>query len=159
MKIKQRRLSHQEKSELFKMYETGKYTGVDLAKIFNISSVATNALLRRHGYKAKTQSELQRKYSINETFFDIIDTQEKAYVLGLLYADGYNNTDRNSVSLGLKETDREILDKVRKITILDTFIFLKKHKTLKIFPRSTRKKDRTERIELFIINDILKFLK
>lgn len=112
MKTKQRRLSHQEKSELFKMYETGKYIGVDLAKIFNISSVATNALLRRHGYKAKTQSELQRKYSINETFFDIIDTQEKAYVLGLLYADGYNNTDRNSVSLGLKETDREVLDKI-----------------------------------------------
>jgi len=112
MKTKQRRLSHQEKSELFKMYETGKYTGVDLAKIFNISSVATNTLLRRHGYKAKTQSELQRKYSINETFFDIIDTQEKAYVLGLLYADGYNNTDRNSVSLGLKETDREVLDKI-----------------------------------------------
>lgn len=112
MKEKQRRLSHQEKSELFKMYETGKYTGVDLAKIFNVSSVATNTLLRRHGYKAKTQSELQRKYPIEEDFFDEIDTEEKAYVLGLLYADGYNNTDRNSVSLGLKETDREILDKI-----------------------------------------------
>lgn len=38
--------------------------------------------------------------------------KKKAYILGLLYADGYNDTDRNSVSLGLKETDREVLDKI-----------------------------------------------
>ena len=59
----------------------------------------------------KTQSELKRKYPIDETFFDIINTQEKAYTLGLLYADGYNNTDRNSVNLSLKESDKEILEK------------------------------------------------
>lgn len=110
--MKQRRLSHREKTELFAKYETGKYTGTDLAKHYNISPVAANALLRRHGYKAKSHSELQRKYDIDEAFFDIIDTQEKAYVLGLLYADGYNNTDRNSVNLGLKESDKEILEKI-----------------------------------------------
>lgn len=107
--MKQRRLTHQEKSELFAKYETGKYTGADLAKEYLISSVAVNALLRRNGYKAKAQSELQRKYDINETFFDIIDTEEKAYFLGFLYADGYNNTDRNSVNLSLKESDKDIL--------------------------------------------------
>lgn len=108
--MKQRRLSHREKTELFTKYETGKCTGADLAEYYNISSVAVNALLRRHGYKAKTQSQLQRKYSINETFFDVIDTEEKAYFLGFLYADGYNNTDRNSVALSLKEDDKEILE-------------------------------------------------
>ena len=110
--MKQIRLTHKEKSELFTKYETGKYTGTDLAKHYNISSVAVNALLRRNGYKAKSQSELQRKYNVDETFFDVIDTEEKAYVLGLLYADGYNNTDRNSINLGLKETDKEILEKI-----------------------------------------------
>jgi len=112
MKEKQRRLSHQEKNELFRMYETGNYTGKQLSEIFPISQVAINALLRRNGYEAKPQSELQRKYPIVEDFFDEIDTEEKAYILGLLYADGYNNTDRNSVSLGLKETDREVLNKI-----------------------------------------------
>lgn len=112
MKIKQRRLSHEEKTELFKLYETGKYTSVDLSKMFPISYVAINALLRRNGYKAKSQSELQRKYSIVEDFFDEINTQEKAYILGLLYADGYNNTDRNSINLTLKESDKEILLKI-----------------------------------------------
>ena len=110
--MKQRRLTHQEKSELFTKYETGKFTAVDLAKEYPVSSTAINRLLRRHGYKAKSQSELQRKYNIDETFFDVINTEEKAYVLGLLYADGWNQTERNSISLGLKETDREVLDKI-----------------------------------------------
>ena len=115
MKQKQRRLSHQEKSELFRMYETGKYSGNQLTNYFPISQVAINSLLRRNGYVAKSASELKRKYPIQEDFFDVIDTQEKAYILGLLYADGYNNTDRNSINLSLKESDKEILDKITKL--------------------------------------------
>ncbi len=112
MKEKQRRLSHEEKTELFEMFKTGKYSGNQLTNYFPISQVAINGLLRRNGYDAKSASELKRKYPIVEDFFDDINTEEKAYILGLLYADGYNDTNRNSVSLGLKETDREILDKI-----------------------------------------------
>ena len=112
MNTKQRRLSHQEKNELFKMFETGDYTGTKLSEIFNVTPNAVCSLLKRNGYKSKSPSELKRKYPIQEDFFDKIDTEEKAYILGLLYADGYNNTDRNSVSLGLKETDKEVLDKI-----------------------------------------------
>ena len=113
MKAKQRRLSHQEKTELFSLYKTGNYTGSDLSKIFPISVTAINRLLRRNGHKAKPQSELQRKYKIDETFFNTIDTEEKAYTLGLIYADGCNQTERNSVILSLKEDDKEILEKIR----------------------------------------------
>lgn len=115
MKIKQRRLSHSEKSQLFEMFETGNYSGNQLSKYFPISQVAINNLLRRNGYDAKSASELKRKYPIQEDFFDVIYTEEKAYTLGLLYADGCNQTDRNSVSLGLKETDKEILDKITSL--------------------------------------------
>ena len=113
--MKQRRLSHREKTELFAKYETGKFTAVDLAKEYPISSTAINGLLRRHGYKAKSQSELQRKYNIDETFFDVIDTEEKAYFLGFLYADGCNATNRNAVILSLKEDDRDILEKLNSL--------------------------------------------
>ena len=113
--MKQRRLTHKEKNELFAKYETGKYTATDLAAIYPVSNVAISALLKRHGYKSKSQSELQRKYDINKTFFDKIDTEEKAYFLGFLYADGYNNTDRNSVNLSLKEDDKEILEKLNNL--------------------------------------------
>ena len=112
MKVKQRRLSHEEKIELFKLFETDNYTGKQLSELFPISSVAINNLLRRNGYKSKSQSELQRKYPIVEDFFDKIDTEEKAYILGLLYADGCNQTERNSVIISLKEDDKEILEKI-----------------------------------------------
>jgi len=115
MLIKQRRLSLEEKINLFSLFETGNYTGLGLSKIFPISGTAISALLKRHGYISKSQSELQRKYPIVEDFFDVIDTQEKAYVLGLLYADGYNDTNKNSVALSLKESDKEILDKITKL--------------------------------------------
>ena len=110
MKEKQRRLSHEEKSKLFAMFETGKYSGNQLTNYFPISQGAINNLLRRNGYPAKSASELKRKYPIVEDFFDVIDIEEKAYFLGFLYADGYNNTDRNSVALSLKEEDKEILE-------------------------------------------------
>lgn len=97
------------------MYETGNYTAIELGKLFPITNVAISALLKRNGYKAKSQSELQRKYSILENFFDNIDTEEKAYILGLLYADGCNQTNRNSVSLSLKETDKDILERITSL--------------------------------------------
>ena len=115
MKEKQRRLSHSEKSQLFEMYETGNYSGNQLSKYFPISQVAINKLLRINGYDAKSASELKRKYPIVEDFFDEIDTEEKAYVLGLLYADGWNHTERNVVGIGLKESDKEILDKITSL--------------------------------------------
>ena len=66
MKEKQRRLSHEEKTELFEMFKTGKYSGNQLTNYFPISQVAINSLLRRNGYVAKSASELKRKYPINE---------------------------------------------------------------------------------------------
>jgi hypothetical protein len=56
------------------------------------------------------------KYKIRENWFDEIDNEAKAYVLGLLFADGCNNTDKyHSVSITLKENDKHILDTISKL--------------------------------------------
>jgi len=31
------------------------------------------------------------KYDVNDCFFETIDTEQKAYILGFIYADGYNS--------------------------------------------------------------------
>ena len=54
------------------------------------------------------------QYTFDTHFFDEINTQEKAYVLGFLFADGYNYEKRGVVSLSLQEKDKEILDKISK---------------------------------------------
>lgn len=60
----------------------------------------------------KLSYQKQRKYMIDENFFNIIDTEEKAYILGFLFADGYNNKKLGSVVLTLQENDKDILDKM-----------------------------------------------
>lgn len=53
-----------------------------------------------------------RKYSFNEKYFDKINSSNKAYFLGFLYADG--NIFKNVVSLKLSEKDVGILNLLNK---------------------------------------------
>lgn len=49
-----------------------------------------------------------------EDYFDVIDTENKAYYLGLLLADGSKATGRNAVSIDLQEPDSYILNTLRE---------------------------------------------
>jgi len=55
------------------------------------------------------------KYTHNDKVFDDIDTEEKAYWLGFLYADGAVNGKRPCVALGLAVRDLEHLKKFRDL--------------------------------------------
>jgi hypothetical protein len=55
-----------------------------------------------------------RKYSLNESFFENIDSEEKAYVLGFVYADGNNKTQGSGLMFTLNTEDIEILEKIKK---------------------------------------------
>lgn len=56
-----------------------------------------------------------RKYGLNEYYFDVIDTEDKAYMLGFIYADGNNLFQTNRISIHLSKTDEEILKKFSQI--------------------------------------------
>ena len=56
---------------------------------------------------------MKTKYTVNKDYFNVIDTHEKAYILGLFYADGYNNEKRGRIVLNLQECDEEILLKIK----------------------------------------------
>lgn len=58
-------------------------------------------------------SDVKKKYHINQNYFDHIDTAEKAYFLGLFYADGTVSKKRNTVSLSLQEADVHILESLK----------------------------------------------
>lgn len=45
------------------------------------------------------------KYNVNETFFDCIDSEEKAYWLGFIYADGCVTKDKKYLYINLSPTD------------------------------------------------------
>lgn len=57
--------------------------------------------------------ERLRKYPIDDTIFKEIDTQEKAYILGFLFADGTVNGKISQVRLKLQSRDEGILEKIK----------------------------------------------
>ena len=92
------------------MYKNGMST-VKIGEQYNCSYQAICSVLNKCGIARDWNSA--RKYSLNEHYFDTIDTPNKAYILGILYADGYNNTKAHTVSLQLQEEDKGILDDIK----------------------------------------------
>lgn len=53
------------------------------------------------------------RYTCNEQYFSKIDTHEKAYILGFLWADGHNNP-RSGLQISLQNRDIEVLENIKK---------------------------------------------
>jgi surfactin synthase thioesterase subunit len=60
-------------------------------------------------------NERSRKYQLKKDYFDSINTPEKAYFLGILYADGCNSPETNSVRLILTESDKTLLEQLSNL--------------------------------------------
>jgi len=61
--------------------------------------------------------QFKRKYTLDETIFEKIDTFEKAQFLGLIYSDGTMASRNKTISIRLREDDIEYLDKWRDILL------------------------------------------
>lgn len=55
----------------------------------------------------------RKKFSIKDDFFEKIDTEEKAYILGFISSDGYINRKLNHIKVDLKYIDKDILLKIK----------------------------------------------
>jgi intein/homing endonuclease len=53
-----------------------------------------------------------RKYRFNDSFFETINTEEKAYILGWIWSDGYIRNNNQQFGLALNSKDRNILEKI-----------------------------------------------
>lgn len=69
---------------------------------------------------------MRRTYQLNESFFDIIDSEEKAYFLGFLFADGCNVLHRNRISIGLNEKDYTLLKRLNDLLFKENCIKINK---------------------------------
>lgn len=65
-------------------------------------------VLLYNGYNVENK---QNRTKFNETIFDSIDTEEKAYWLGFIFADGYISSSKYTFEISLKGTDKHHLDK------------------------------------------------
>jgi intein/homing endonuclease len=86
------------------------YGGISVTTVYKILK-KTNIRFK-HRYEYKNSWKFQIK---DVNFFNIIDTEEKAYFLGFLYADGSVHSNCNRVSLKLQKRDKEILEKLSQL--------------------------------------------
>lgn len=92
---------------IVRQYVDDKISADKLATLYPVSAGFIKKLLKQHGVKLRTRSEMSTKLSKNESFFSIIDTEAKAYWLGFLYADGCVTRGRLlTVSLNVRDIDR-----------------------------------------------------
>jgi len=82
-----------------------------VAEYFNVSISPINRILKLNGFELTN-----RRYYVNHNYFDIIDTEEKAYWLGFLYADGYirERKSGNSLEMKLSIKDKHHLERFRE---------------------------------------------
>jgi len=75
-------------------------------------------LLTRLAESVKSTRRTKNEYIIDETFFNVIDTEEKAYFLGLLMADGNVSTSNGRawhMSISIDSNDAYLLKRLRDL--------------------------------------------
>jgi len=93
---------------------------------YNISYKLLHKILINNDYKIRDNTYNSKVYTCNENYFKFIDTPEKAYWLGFMYADGYV-TKQGKFGLSLKSCDEYILYQFKNDLNSDSSI--KKYKT------------------------------
>lgn len=100
-------LSKELVTELCNLYISGKPIE-QLSQIYKISYAQTYLILQSNKIKMRSNREDYAKFIYNVNYFSQINTEDKAYFLGLLFADGNISKKRNSVTISLKLSDSHI---------------------------------------------------
>lgn len=115
------------------IYFDNNYFKMDEKEILAINDYVCNNLnlsdiKKKYGYKHETFKKKLKVLSIkqnshlkniNEDFFNEIDNEEKAYILGFILADGYINEPKGFIRIKVSNKDIDILKKMSKVFRLD----------------------------------------
>lgn len=100
---------HQYDQQIIQLYKSDHYMKM-IARKLNVDTCVVKRVLKENNIPLKTKH--YRKHLIKEDFFDLIDQEEKSYILGFLFADGCVRKDKCNICLCIKDTDRAILIKI-----------------------------------------------
>lgn len=111
---KKKIFSEDETLKIIADYREGK-SSIEIASEMDISHHIIINVLKENNITIRSIGESSRKYFVNDFYFDKIDSYEKAYVCGLLWSDGCNKRDRDTITLTLQESDKHILDTLTEL--------------------------------------------
>lgn len=90
-----------------KMYEEG-YDLTDISEKTGVNRQTVLSYLNESNVQIRTYSETSRKYSLNENYFDNIDTLEKSYWLGFVFSNGFYFKTHGSDTINLSISNNKI---------------------------------------------------
>lgn len=92
-----------------------------IAKELELDPTTICRILKRNNIDLKGAGHFNRQYGINEDFFNVINTEEKAYFLGFWYADGYVHSNRTCIRLCLHKQDIDVLHKFKSLVFTGNY--------------------------------------
>lgn len=108
------KISTEKSEQIISLYNSGLGSYL-ISKKLDISKTTVLDYLRKNNIQRRDNNgSLQRRYNLNQNYFNQINTPSKAYILGILYADGSLYKDEWKLSIGLVEKDIEVLNFISK---------------------------------------------
>lgn len=97
-----------------------KKLGVSMVAFYNArKKLKIKSYFEKTGNRFNSAGEIYQFKKYNERYFELIDSPDKAYFLGLLASDGNISPRLTAVRIALKEDDQDILEKFREYLGID----------------------------------------
>ncbi|SHJ48539.1 hypothetical protein [Tepidibacter formicigenes] len=101
-------LTEVDKNNIIIMFNKG-FEFKDIIEALQVSKRSVARVLK----EAEINTKRRNRYTLNEFYFKEIDSQEKSYILGLLYADGFVGNEKfNNIVISLIEQDKCLLERI-----------------------------------------------
>lgn len=125
-----KKFTKEQEQEITLRYKNGEKS-TSLAKEFNCAYATVLNIVKRNNEQTKSKSEGRRVYNCNDNYFSLINSEDKAYFLGLLYADGCVHNNQDKFLISLQEEDKYILDLFKTKIEYEGYLYLKPYENTK----------------------------
>lgn len=104
-------ITKEDEEKIIEYYNNNYESIANVAKKFGLNYITVQKILSRNNVKLKSKTMIFNK-NLNEHYFENIDNEEKAYILGLLITDGnvYKPENHGQDQISIASNDKEIVD-------------------------------------------------
>ena len=102
--------SQSELEHILHLYTVQNMSVLAISNRFNVNPSVITRVLKENNIVIRNNNEYKAR-SIDSNFFEKIDTEEKAYILGFIYADGCITN--HALQIKVSKKDVEILEKIK----------------------------------------------
>lgn len=115
--------------KVLKLIKEGKSPS-EIKRLLNCPRTSIASVLKTYNVPIEKRNYLHKK--CKEDYFDIIDTDEKAYILGFFIADGTIDSFTNRMGISIQSSDKEVLDLIKfELNISNNIIISNRHPELR----------------------------